>query len=39
LDEDFEFAEDGGAVAVIEAFGAVAALEDEGISGIGVDEL
>ena len=39
LDEHFEFAEDGGAVAVIEAFGAVAPLEDEGISGIDLEEL
>ena len=39
LNEHFEFAEDGGAVAVIEAFGAVAALEDEGISGIDLEEL
>lgn len=39
LDEHFEFAEYGGSVAVVEAFGAVASLEDEGISGIDVEEL
>lgn len=39
LDEHFEFPQDGGAAAVVEAFGTVAALENKGLPGIDLLQL
>lgn len=39
LDEHFEFPQDGGAAAVVEAFGAIATLENEGLPGVDLQQL